>query len=351
MILLLVQFVGGCVQNTGMESSEIQIETIKVIDSDGREVEVPKEVERIATLFSVSGHVVTLLGKGENIVAVGGGLQRDLLLLEICPTIKDAYVPKVSGDVNGEELAKSRPDVALVDRDIVSSRGETEVYDKLGIPYLVVDFNSIEDQQNMVSMVGKVVGAEEKAAEYIQYYNESIEMVYDRVKNIPEDNKLRVYHSTKEATRTTPAGSLPVEWLKKAGGISVSATQDLRLVGNNHYTTIEQILLWDPDVIFVNDDGIDEYIMNHDHWKNLKAVQEEKVYLLPNGVSRWGHPNSIETPLVIIWAAKTLYPDYFQDIDMVDVTKKFYNNFFNYHLTDEQVQQLLSGKNMRTQKE
>ena len=71
---------------------------------------------------------------------------------------------------------------------------------------------------------------------------------------------------------------------------------------------------------------------------------------MPIGISRWGHPGSLETPLALLWTAKTIYPDYFPDIDISAETRAFYKRFFNYDLSDEQVRQIVSGQGMRLDK-
>ena len=90
--------------------------------------------------------------------------------------------------------------------------------------------------------------------------------------------------------------------------------------------------------------------MNHEHWRPLQAVKNKRVLALPNGISRWGHFSSLETPLAVMWTAQTLYPDKFTDIDMVAETKYFYKEFFRMDLTDETVQKILSGEGMRVSK-
>jgi iron complex transport system substrate-binding protein len=104
-------------------------------------------------------------------------------------------------------------------------------------------------------------------------------------------------------------------------------------------------------VILVNESGVADYILNSRQWSSLSAVKNRKVYQMPNGISRWGHPGSLETPMAILWTAKTLYPNLFSGLDMVSETKSFYKEFYNYDLPEELVRQILSGKGMRVSKE
>jgi iron complex transport system substrate-binding protein len=82
----------------------------------------------------------------------------------------------------------------------------------------------------------------------------------------------------------------------------------------------------------------------------VSAVKNKRVYQMPIGISRWGHPGSLETPLALLWTAKTIYPDYFRDIDIFAETKTFYKRFFNYELGDALVRQMLTGQGMRLDK-
>ncbi|HEY2422436.1 MAG TPA: ABC transporter substrate-binding protein [Neobacillus sp.] len=323
---------------------------ITVIDYMSREVAIPKKVNRIACLYAYTGHVVTMLGEGNKIVAVVNGLHRDNLLLDINPTIKDAIVPSRGDKINIEELANTNPDLIFIQESTAKDEGEVRKLEELKVPYLVVNFNSIKEQQQSIAMIGKALGKAEKAEKFNNYYNEIISQVSKKVKDIPDKDRVRVYHSVTEATRTDPTNSLPAEWIKVVGAINVSVGEKLKLEQKKYLASLEQILLWDPDVILVNQDGVGDYILESSQWQTLKAVKSKKVYQLPNGVSRWGHPGGIETPLAIIWTAKTLYPDKFTDTNMEEITAKFYQDFFNYELTPDLIEKILSGKDMRTSK-
>ncbi|MCG8640194.1 MAG: ABC transporter substrate-binding protein, partial [Desulfobacterales bacterium] len=308
--------------------SEESRETKIVVDCFGREVEVPAKIERIGTLFSVSGHVVTMLGRGKDIVAVTKGLKRDILLTSICPDILNAAEPKAYGNINIEELVRANPDVIFISEETGINKKETEKFEKLGIPYFVIKFDSIQEQKFMLEMMGNVLERSDEVERFINYYNWIIDLVSKRVADIPQEKKVRVFHSVMEAARTDSANSLAADWTQIAGVINVSVNDELRVVENTKYfANLEQIMLWDPEAIIVNEDGVDEYIRTNKQWAALKAVKDNRVYLLPNGVSRWGHPNSIETPLAILWTAKTLYPEYFQDVSLEKETKYFYQQF------------------------
>jgi len=87
--------------------------------------------------------------------------------------------------------------------------------------------------------------------------------------------------------------------------------------------------------------------MTNSQWSPLKAVKDNRVYQMPIGISRWGHPGGLETPLAIMWTAKELYPEQFKDLDIREEARSFYQTFFNYQVSDKMLTNILNGKGMR----
>jgi len=83
-----------------------------------------------------------------------------------------------------------------------------------------------------------------------------------------------------------------------------------------------------------------DLIMNDEQWKDIKAVKNGKVYVNPQGAfySDYGS----EGTLLLLYLAKTFYPDKFTDLDMVKETKYFYETFYGYKLTDDEASRILS---------
>jgi len=321
-----------------------------VEDCYGRKVEIPTKEKKIGCLFSFSGHAAVMLRRGKAIVAVSNGLKRDTLLHQICPSILKATVPKYKGAINIEELVKAKPDLAFISADIGRNAGEAEKLNRFKIPYLIVDYSTIEEQQFAIAMIAEALGVPERGDAYLDYYNQCIDLVQNRTKDILPDKKIRIFHSVLEPTRTDPKQSLTTDWIRKANAISVSAERDLQFVDGEFYAGMEQILLWNPDMILVNEPSAHKIILKDVRWSAMKAVKNKKVFQMPIGISRWGHPGSIETPLAILWATKTLYPDLFKDINIRTETRQYYKLFFDFELSEKLLEQILSGTKMRKKK-
>lgn len=68
----------------------------------------------------------------------------------------------------------------------------------------------------------------------------------------------------------------------------------------------------------------------------VKAVQNKAVYKMPRGIYRTYTP-SADSPLALLWVAKTVYPEVFADIDFTGEVKKYYKTLFNIDLADGDV--------------
>lgn len=320
------------------------------VDSLGRRIEIPSSVNRIACMYAFTGHVVAMLGHAEKIVAVSNGLKRDVLLTTMFPHIREAAVPKFQGAINIEELTAAKPDIVFLHSQTGRNPAMAAKLTACGLTWIAVNFNSMRAQRDVIALIGAVIGASSEAQAYNTYYQRCIDRVATGISAIPIAKRPRVYHATVEPTRTSPKDSLPADWMNAAGLIHVAANDPAGILNENHQVGIEQILIWNPDVILTNEPGVAAAIKRRTKWKAVAAVKNARVHQLPIGISRWGHPGSLETPLAILWAAKTIYPKQFVQIDMTHELKHFYATFFNYNLSNKIVKNVLSGHGMRLNK-
>lgn len=346
-IIFLMTSVVGCGNYAAVNSTPASGEIQTITDCFGRTVQVPVNPQRIACLCPEAGHALAMYDKGDAIVAIVNGMRRDKLLVEMYPHITKVPVPKSSGVINIEDLVAANPDLVLVKADVINHDGEMEKLAKAGIPVVGIQFSNMQEQLEAMRVIAQAVGTEVTWQKYREFYESTVALVQDRVAGIPDGERIRIYHSVNEATRTDPKDSLPADWTRAAGVVNVSINEDLKYEDGDYYASLEQILLWDPDYILVNDPNVVGYIMENEQWAPLQAVKNGNVLPMPNGLSRWGHFSSLETPLAVLWTAKTVYPERFEDIDMKTITRDFYKQFFNWDLDDATIDNILSSRDMR----
>ncbi|OAA84007.1 putative ABC transporter permease protein [Clostridium ljungdahlii] len=76
---------------------------------------------------------------------------------------------------------------------------------------------------------------------------------------------------------------------------------------------------------------------------NFKRLLPASIFI--GGTFLWDRYGA-EEALQIQLAAKTLHPYKFQNIDIKQEAKNFYKTFFNYNLTDDEVNRILDGKSL-----
>ena len=84
-------------------------------------------------------------------------------------------------------------------------------------------------------------------------------------------------------------------------------------------------------------------------FKPVKGGLWCQVYLAPQSPFNWfENPPGANTIIGIPWTAKVLYPDKFKDMDLKNLTKEFYSEFYHYNLTDGDVSNILSSSGLNS---
>ncbi|MGE4484299.1 MAG: ABC transporter substrate-binding protein [Oscillospiraceae bacterium] len=358
LILVLILLLTSCgkagapAQDTDVETSDAVAAvsgTHTVTDCAGRTVTVPDDPVSIAGLDPFAGQAIIMLGWGDRMTSTVNGVQRDMLLREMCAELESAAIVKNSGSINAEALLETGTDLIFIKGAEFTGTTEQDKIDALGIPYVIIEYETMEEQMQTMRLIGEVLGETEEAENYCRYYEDSIVRVSDMVKDIPQSGRPRLFHSINEAVRTDSPGSLGAGWIAVTGAVNVSLSEALTISGDNTYATLEQIFLWNPDLIICNESGVDDYILTDSKWAGLSAVRQGRVYQIPIGVSRWGHPSSLETPLAMLWLAEILYPDQLGgEIDLKAEMTQFYQEYYDYTATDETLDAILSGDGIRS---
>lgn len=346
-ILALALLLGACSSSGTRKEEKAAVHT--VTDCAGRRVEVPDEINSISCLYAYAGHACVFMGCEDKITSVVNGLTRDQLMRRKIPEIDSLPAPYQEHAINIEELMDSSPDVILLRQENLADDGEVKKLDKTGIPYVVIDYSNMAEQRESIRVIGETLGTEEAAEEYLEYYQDTLDFVAERVAEIPENERKTVYHSVNEVIRSDIKDTLSYEILAAAGLRNVIdlGEDGLTMDGNKAYSTVEQIYTWDPDLVLCNETAAWEYFQTDAKFAGLRAVREGAVYRLPIGLSRWGHPGSIETPLAVLYIARLVYPEAFADVDMEEETLSFYERFVHETLSPEEIAEIFSGYGMR----
>lgn len=320
-----------------------------VTDWRGRGVVVPDEPMRIAPLDAFAAEVLVMIGAGPRLVAAQDGTRASKLLCEMHPALASLPRFMADGAVNIESLLASAAEVVFIKETVYNSPGQTKNLDKTEIPYVVVDYYTLEEQLEAIAFVGEVCGGEPQARanDLVQYYTDIAELVEGRVADLKTAERPRVYHAVNVAVTTSGRRSVASDWIERAGAVNVS-TEDGRAAKMREYkTSLEEVFAWDPDVVVCNEADTRDYFLSDSKWAGLRAVREGKVYQLPVGATRWGHWGSYEAPLAMLWMGATLFPERFADIDLKEKVVSYYRDIAGLAIDDTTYEMLMAGRGLR----
>ena len=301
----------------GTVISETESE-ITIVDQAGREVTVAKDPESIALCYRVVIRFLINLGCGDKITGIG---KSEPFLEEVQPSLKDCIdVGKGVADI--EALAELKPDLFIHK----ASDSETlEAVQKIGIPAVGIDVETPEDMVIALDILGKVCGAEQKAQELIDYYQNNIERSCKLADSISDEDRVTAIVMGSSVGKVADGSMLQGKMLENAGAVNCAA--DLKATELWPTAGTEQIFSWDPDFIFVtgSDSAVytPEDLYNDPAWSELKAVKNKHIFLIPAKQDSWEFPGVIST-LGIDYMMKMMYPELISDEQMDENVRNFY---------------------------
>ncbi|MEI8354659.1 MAG: ABC transporter substrate-binding protein [Deltaproteobacteria bacterium] len=305
--------------------------SITVVDQLGRTVIVPEKIRRIAALHHFGGKVVFALGQQEKLVDQALYHRETVAMARVNPSF--AAKPKLlqGHGINNEDLIALKPDITIA--YVSFDPSQLEQLENAGIRVVAIRGETLEESYEGVRLVAKVLRCEKRGEEYIADCKRLIQMVKERTAGIPPEKRLKVMFAGPKNIYTAATGQMTQNvLLETAGGRNVASP----LTGFWASVSPEQIVAWDPDVIFLGS-SLDTYgagaIFSNQQFQTIKAVKNRKVYVFPSNIGWWDYP-APHCVLGTVWAAKMLYPDKFRDLDMVRIADEFYKKYMGYTFTE-----------------
>jgi iron complex transport system substrate-binding protein len=332
--LLLLVLYAGIFQGTICAQTT---QSITVVDDLGREVDIPFPVKRVVAFNRYNSEFFRAVGGIEVLV----GLDKGALKHEkYWPGFDPENVVGSSGsteDPNYEKIVSLQPDVVVFARNSAWEKA-AEKLEPFGIPVVVITGWDVEKHIENINLVGQMLGKQERAEELNQFYLDHINLVTERLKDIP---KKKIYLEKVPAFHSPLEGSGHHMMLVRAGGENIFGhikfSEQPQSKGNVHEFEIdpEQILLSDPEVIVkyiksgsylppTQDElkATYEELVNRPGWDALQAVKNKRVYVISffpaGGCSKM---------VGVTYVAKWLYPELFEDLDPDAVMREWLEKY------------------------
>jgi len=263
------------------------------------------------------------------------------MLPDICARPEVGRLTGRGNTANLETVIALKPDLIL---DVGSTRATfvslaERVQAQTGIPYALLDgrFGAIPETYRKL---GELVHREADAKKLADYADRTLKTIQQRIADIPQNKRPRVYYARGPRGLVTGLG----------GSINVETIELLarNIAGGTHgglaNMSIEQVLLWNPEVIVTIERFFAAIVYQDPAWRAVDAVKNKRVHLSPKMPFGWvDFPPAVNRLIGLWWLAKILYPELFPE-DLTKLTREFYTLFYHRTPTDVQIEHVLEGR-------
>jgi iron complex transport system substrate-binding protein len=314
-----------------------------VRDAAGRNVATPAKVSR---LFPAGPPAAILLYTLAPELLIGWPRANRpeecvYMLPDICTRPEVGRITGRGNTANLETVLASKPDLIL---DVGSTNATfvslaDRVQEQTRIPYALLD-GRLAAIAETYRTLGALTGRRDDAEKLARYAEDTLKTILGRIDPIAKAERPKVYYARgPRGLSTGLGGSINVETIEMLGRNVAGETQ-----GGLANVSIEQVLLWNPDVIVTIDQEFAASVRNDPSWAAVKAVRDNRIHLSPKMPFGWvDFPPSVNRLIGLWWLGKILYPERFPE-DLRTLTSDFYTRFYHVTPSAAQIDHVLAGR-------
>ena len=313
-------------------------DTIEIVDQAGSTVTIPQPVERVVSVYGAGTFYVYALGAADRLVmawyiGVKGIASASEAMFRLEPRLKGLLA---FGDPNVEEIVARNAQLVLVDG---SRHGAfAEQLAELGVPVIQYLVETPDALKAAVLLTGQALGPEAlgRANVLLNDYDRLFSTVTSKLESLAPGERVRVLFLGTDPLKVASGDMYQTRLIEAAGGISVSE----ELTGYWNEVNLEQILLWNPDVILIPPYGPVQPtdVLENPDWAATRAVQDGRVHRMPRVVAPMDTPVP-ESLLGVAWMASVFYPNLVR-LDLEIEVYRFYATYYGYDLTEAELDHL-----------
>lgn len=295
--------------------------TQTVTDMVGRTVEVPGEVDKVIGVGASSLRMICYMQATDKVVGVEKSEQEDSVTCAYRHVNHDVFAKlPVIGEggskgvtANEEAIIAAAPQVIIANLDKDSA---DSLQQKTNIPVVCVTMSDIVFDQKLydnITLLGKVLGKEDRGQELIGYMQDTEKDLQDRTANVQKKTAYAAGVSFRggHGFSGTEAGFAP---------FSICNITNIADAGHDSGCfdiDLEAVTAAQPDYVFVEGGNLglvkEDVAANPDYFTNLKAIKDGNVFSL---VSYRFYATNVELAIANCYhVGSCVYPDQFSDID------------------------------------
>jgi iron complex transport system substrate-binding protein len=236
-------------------------------------------------------------------------------------------------NIDLELILELRPDAVLMRSQHPAAE---EVFESAGIPAIYIRETETNFVENL-RLLGYIFGRQDEAEEYIDWRKDLLNSIEEKVEDIPEEDKPKVY----------------IEWGRQYTTINEAGTRIATMGGRDIFEgevprrsiyidlDAEAVTKRNPDIIiivggrgsgYITDDitelkEIREELMSRVELQNVAAVKTGKVYVLSHYITGTGCCHGGRDFVQEAYLAKWFNPTYFEDFDPKAIHQEYLTRF------------------------
>ena len=322
------------------------VETREFTDSTGRTVTLPASITKIAISGPLSQIYILPLA-GDMLVGVSTAYAEDAQSYLPAYIYEKAEIGQLyggKGEMDLEALLAAAPDVVIDIGEAKKTTADdlTALTEQTGIPFIHIDA-TVATAPEAYRILGKLLDREEKAEELAAWCEDTYAMISAMMEQVDADGARRtlLYCLGDKGVNVIAKGSFHAETINFMSE-NLAVVEDVVSSGAGNEVDLEQILLWNPDVIIFAPDSCYEDIASSEQWQSIGAVSRDAFYKTPSGPYGWlSSPPAVQRYLGMLWLGELLYPGY-AEYDLQEQVTEYYKLFYGCDLTAEMYQDLIA---------
>ncbi len=308
-------------------------QTIHIVDSTGRVVEIPYPIERVVVINSGTVGIIRALGAADRIIGISTHIAGNPAFLGPI-----AELPQVGGirALDYEVIIALQPQLVLTfgTHPLVDLERSAQMLAPAGIVVAGIDSFRFDTLYQDIATLGRIFGNIGRAGQLIAFYQDILDLVTERVAGLAPEAIVRVYAEHHAGRfRSFGQGSDWNKMITWAGGVNIFADALRPFVAVDPETVLAlnpQIILQDSRHAslghgMIATEPLTDYLaifIDRPGWERLAAVRDERVHLISHAIGA-GTGKFIGT----LFFARLFHPELFADIDPEAILQGYYLQF------------------------
>lgn len=329
-VALLAAGFGGCA-NTDSETKEqtggTDGATQIVVDSVGREVELPDPVTKAVVANAYNTEIINAIDALDCVIGVDYNIYQDKESWQNRFT-EDMVIGKSQKELNYEKIIELDPEVLILTGNGTYEEAEEQL-EPFGIQVVVCDAYYTNQFEQSCEILGQIFGKEEEAEELRSYFMDKLDYISEQLEGV---EKKTLYFEYRTEGNTTVPGDFFYYMVEYSGADNIFKEAE------NVQIETEAVVAANPEYIVKvsapdvyssyypptqeEHAAIKEELISRPGWDEIDAVKNDNILLLSHYV-HGGASKLVGT----MYIAKFLYPDLLPDLHPEEVFRDWLEKY------------------------